>query len=300
MRIGVDLGGTKIEAIALDADGQEIARRRIPTPRGNYRPIPEAIHRLIAEIEQITGAKGSVGIGIPGTISRNSGLIKNANTTELIGNPFQEDLQALLERPVRLANDANCFTLSEATDGAAEGRQIVFGIILGTGVGGGLVIDGKVIEGPNSITGEWGHTPLPWAEEHERPGPNCYCGKNGCLETFLCGSGLSKSHEKTTNESLSPEEIVARAAEGEAAALDSLLIYEHRLAKALTVVINILDPDIVVVGGGLSNIERLYENVPRLWQEYAFSDGIQTQLQKAKYGDSSGVRGAAWLWPADA
>ncbi|PHQ71309.1 MAG: fructokinase [Sneathiella sp.] len=297
MRIGVDLGGTKMEAIALSDDGEKIARRRIPTPRGAYFPIAEAIRDLVLDIEREAGATGSVGVGIPGAVSRNSGLIKNANTTELIGQPLREDLQDLLKRPIRLANDANCFVLSEATDGAAQGSNLVFGIILGTGVGGGIVIDGKVVEGPNAITGEWGHTPLPWATETEHPGLDCYCGKKGCIETLLSGSGLSQSHATAGNASLTPKEIVALADVGDASALKTLCVYEHRLAKALTGVINILDPDIIVVGGGLSNITRLYQNIPTLWQEYAFSDSIETQFVKARHGDSSGVRGAAWLWP---
>jgi fructokinase len=297
MRIGVDLGGTKTEAIALDSDGIELARLRIQTPRGKYFPIVEAIHKLVLDIEKDLGQTGTVGIGIPGAVSRHSGLIKNANTTELIGQPLRQDLEKLLKRPIQLANDANCFTLSEATDGAGEGSSVVFGVILGTGVGGGLAVNGSIVEGPNAITGEWGHNPLPWANNNELPGATCYCGKKGCIETFLSGRGLSQSHDAVGGNGPSAEAIVTMADAGDVAALKTLATFERRLAKALTGVINILDPDVIVVGGGLSNISRIYENVPRLWQEYAFSDHIATRLTKAIHGDSSGVRGAAWLWP---
>ncbi len=297
MRIGVDLGGTKTEAIVLSENGEELLRKRVPTPRGSYKPIVDNILTLIKDIEAEIGETGTVGIGIPGAVSRKTGFIKNANTTELIGQPLQEDLAGALNRPVRLANDANCFALSEATDGAGKGASVVFGVILGTGVGGGIVVNGEVLEGVNSICGEWGHTPLPWPNNNERPGMDCYCGKQGCNETFLSGSGLSRSHDPISASGPKAEEIVKNAENGDAAAERTLTTYERRLAKALTVVINILDPDVIVVGGGLSNISRLYENVPPLLQEYAFSDALSTRMVKATHGDSSGVRGAAWLWP---
>ncbi|GLQ07676.1 ROK family protein [Sneathiella chinensis] len=298
MRIGVDLGGTKTEVIALGQDGDALFRTRNSTPRGCYADIVDNIAALVQLTEQETGQTGTVGVGIPGTLSPRTGLVKNANTTELIGHPFETDLSERLARPVRLANDANCFALSEATDGAGAGRESVFGIILGTGVGGGIVVHGRVLTGRNAIAGEWGHSPLPWANQNERPGPDCYCGKKGCIETFLSGPGLSASHDAVGSGGPTPAEIVRLAEqEQDAAAERTLASYERRLAKALAHVINILDPEIIVCGGGLSNLDRIYENVPRLWQEYAFSDGIDTPFVKARHGDSSGVRGAAWLWP---
>ncbi len=298
MRYGIDLGGTKTEIIALSETGRKVFEKRTKTPRGSYDDILQNIKHMVAEADDDTGSEGTIGIGIPGTISAKTGLVKNANTTELIGNPLEKDLQRLIGRPVKTANDANCFALSEATDGAAKGIANVFGIILGTGVGGGIVIDGKVLEGSNGIAGEWGHTPLPWANQNERPGPSCYCGKKGCIETFVSGSGLSRSHNSVGANGPTAEEIVSLATAGDAAAERTLASFERRLAKALAAVINVLDPDIIVCGGGLSNISRIYENVPVLWQEYAFSDGIETRLVPAKYGDSSGIRGAAWLWPS--
>ncbi len=297
MRLGIDMGGTKTEVIALSAQGEELFRERKPTPRGSYDDILDNICDLIRLAEQATHEKGSVGIGIPGAISPKTDLVKNANTTELIGHPMRTDLEKRLSRPVRIANDANCFALSEATDGAGAGKQVVFGVILGTGVGGGIVVNGHVLTGANAIAGEWGHTPLPWANQNERPGPNCYCGRKGCLETFLSGPGMSQSHDPISGSGPTAKEIVALAEQGDAAALRTLATFERRLAKAFANIINILDPDIIVCGGGVSNLERLYENVPILWQEYSFSDSIDTPLAKAKYGDSSGVRGAAWLWP---
>ncbi len=297
MRLGIDLGGTKTEIIALSEEGQELFRTRKPTPRGAYQDILGNIQALITDAEQATGMQGTVGIGIPGTISPATNLVKNANTTELIGHPMQSDLEALLDRPVRIANDANCFALSEATDGAGAGKSVVFGVILGTGVGGGIIVDGNVLTGANSIAGEWGHSPLPWANQNERPGPDCYCGRKGCLETFVSGPGLSRSHDPVGGNGPTADQIAQLAEEGDAAALRTLATFERRLAKAFANIINILDPDIIVCGGGVSNISRLYDNVPALWQEYSFSDSIITPLVKAKYGDSSGVRGAAWLWP---
>ncbi len=297
MRLGIDLGGTKTEIIALSDRGEELFRERKPTPRGNYGDILDTIRDLVRLAEQATDEKGSVGIGIPGTISPKTDLVKNANTTELIGHPMRTDLELRLGRPVRIANDANCFALSEATDGAGAGKPVVFGVILGTGVGGGIVVNGHVLTGANAIAGEWGHTPLPWANQNEQPGPDCYCGRKGCVETFLSGPGMSKSHDPISGSGPTAKEIVALAEEGDAAALRTLATFERRLAKAFANIINILDPDIIVCGGGVSNLERLYKNVPVLWQEYSFSDSIDTPLVKAKYGDSSGVRGAAWLWP---
>ena len=294
MRTGVDLGGTKIEAIVLGADGEERARRRGPTPRDDYADLVRAVRDLVQAAEREAGAeRATLGVGIPGVISPATGLVKNANTTCLIGRPLDRDLEAALGRPVRLANDANCFALSEATDGAGAGAPLVFGVILGTGVGGGLVAHGRSIEGANAIAGEWGHNPLPWPDDDERPGPPCYCGRRGCIETFLSGPALAAAHGGA-----SAPEIAGRAAAGDAKAEASMQRYERRLAKALATTLNLFDPDVVVVGGGLSNLTRLYRNVPPLWAEYVFSDEVATRLVQARHGDSSGVRGAAWLWPA--
>ena len=297
MRIGIDLGGTKIEAICLAADGQEIARQRMASPQGDYQATIQAIVDLVGQIEQSEHPEASIGMGIPGTISPASGLVKNANSTWLIGKPLHEDLSAALGRPVKLANDANCFALSESVDGAGKDASIVFGVILGTGVGGGVVIKGDIISGPNSIAGEWGHNPLPWMAEDERPGAACYCGKTGCIETFLNGAGLSNDYG---SKSKTAEEIAALADQGDDAATLAISLYAERLARALASVINVIDPDIIILGGGLSNIEKLYELVPSLWQKWAFSDELSTRLVKNQHGDSSGVRGAAWLWPKEA
>ena len=295
MRIGVDVGGTKIEAIALLDDGREIGRRRVPTPRGDYEATLDAIADLVSGLEGTSGARGSVGVGIPGAISPATGLVKNANSTWLIGRPLAADLPRKLDRPIRFENDANCFALSEATDGAAAGAGGVFGVILGTGVGGGFVIDGRVIVGANAIAGEWGHNPLPAPTDEERPGPACYCGRRGCIETFLSGPGLTADYDGAT----AADAIVRRASAGDAAAEMAMRRYEERLARALASVINVLDPDAIVLGGGLSNVERLYASVPALWTAHVFSDRVATKLVCAKHGDSSGVRGAAWLWGAD-
>ncbi len=295
MRIGIDLGGTKIEAIALDADGRERFRHRVPTPRGDYGATIEAVRSLVAAAELVVG-DSTVGIGMPGVVSPATGLVKNANSTWLNGRPLSEDLAERLGRPVRLANDANCFALSEATDGAAAGLPVVFGVILGTGVGGGLVVDGRVVTGANAIAGEWGHNPLPWPEAGEWPGPSCYCGRTGCIETFLSGPGLARDHEGRTGRRLDAAGIVTGAVSGDADAGESVSRYERRLARGLASVINVFDPDAIVLGGGVSNIARLYDRVPRLWTEFVFSDAIVTRLVKAVHGDSSGVRGAAWLW----
>jgi fructokinase len=295
VRIGIDLGGTKIEAIALGDDGRELARRRVATPRHDYDATLDAIVALVGGIEQETGRQGSVGVGMPGALSPATGLVKNANSTWLIGHAIDQDLARALRRPVRCANDANCFALSEATDGAAAGARVVFG----TGTGGGVVVDGRVLTGPNAIAGEWGHNPLPWPRDDERPGPACYCGKSGCIETFLSGPGLSRDYRDATHLELGAPEIASRAGLGEDAAARALARYEDRMARALAVVLNLLDPDVVVLGGGISRLTRLYESVPRLWQAWAFSDRIATPLRPPLHGDSSGVRGAAWLWGED-
>jgi fructokinase len=299
MRIGIDLGGTKIEGAVLDPAGSIVARRRVPTPRGDYDASIATIVTLVAELEQEAGERCTVGVGMPGTISRATGLVKNANSTWLNGRTFDRDLSSALRRDVRFSNDANCFALSEAEDGAAAGAQVVFGVIIGTGTGGGIVVDRRVIEGRNGVAGEWGHNALPWPEPSELPGPACYCGRSGCIETFLSGPGLAADYHRANGEHVPGEEVVARAARREAAALESLERYEHRMARALASIINVLDPDVIVLGGGLSNIDRLYENVPRLWGRWVFSDRVGTPLVKAKHGDSSGVRGAAWLGGSD-
>jgi fructokinase len=296
MRIGVDLGGTKIEGIGLEEDGRVLARRRVATPREDYAATVEAIASLVEAIETEAGARGTVGVGMPGSLSPATGLVKNANSTWLIGRPLDRDLSGRLARPVRFANDANCFALSEAVDGAAKGARVVFGVIVGTGTGGGVVVDRKVLTGPNAIAGEWGHNPLPWPREGERPGPDCYCGKTGCVETFLSGPGLARDYRAATGDPVDAPEVVARAARGEAAAEAALARYEDRMARALAVVLNVLDPDVVVLGGGVSQVARLYEAVPSLWQQWAFSDRVDTRLCPPAHGDASGVRGAAWLW----
>jgi len=296
MRIGIDLGGTKIEGVAIAADGRERLRRRTQTPRDDYDGTLTAVAHLVRDIEREAGAQATVGIGIPGAVSPATGVIKNANSTWLIGRPLADDLARMLGRPIRLANDANCFALSEATDGAAAGADMVFGVILGTGTGAGIVVHGKVLTGVNAIAGEWGHNPLPAPKDDERPGPKCYCGRYGCVETFLSGPGLARDYSPTDTHTA--EQIAALAAQGEPRARAALERYEERLARALATVVNILDPDVIVLGGGVSNIGRLYESVPRLWTPHVFSDRVATRLVRAQHGDSSGVRGAAWLWKA--
>jgi fructokinase len=296
MRIGIDLGGTKIEGVAIADDGGERLRRRMATPRGDYAGTLAAVAALVHDLERELGTRGTVGVGIPGTISPATGLVKNSNSTWLIGQPLGEDLPRLLNRPVRFANDANCFALSEATDGAGAGADVVFGVIIGTGTGGGVVVNRRVIVGANAIAGEWGHNPLPAPSGDESPGPPCYCGRRGCIETFLSGPGLALDYAASGGAMLSAQEIVARAVAGDALAEQSLARYESRMARALASVINVLDPDVIVLGGGLSNIDRLYERVPVLWAPHVFSDRIATRLARAAHGDSSGVRGAAWLW----
>jgi fructokinase len=295
IRIGIDLGGTKIEGIALDG-GRELARVRVDTPRDSYAATVGAVVELVRDLEARADQHGSVGIGIPGTLSPATGLVKNANSVWLIGRPLRTDLEAALARPVRLANDANCFAVSEAADGAAAGAEVVFGVILGTGVGGGVVVRGRGVVGANAVAGEWGHNPLPWPRDDERPGPSCYCGRAGCVETFLSGPGLEADHARHVGQRRPPVEIARRAAGGDAEAGAALDRYEDRLARGLASIINVLDPDVIVLGGGLSNIDRLYDNVPRRWGPYVFSDTVTTRLVKARHGDSSGVRGAAWLW----
>ncbi len=297
LRIGVDVGGTKIEAIALSSSGEERGRVRVSTPRHDYDGTVRAISDVVAELEQGVEVRGTVGVGIPGIVSPATGLVKNANSTWLIGKPFDKDLAAALARPVRVANDANCFALSEAVDGAGRDAEVVFGVIVGTGAGGGIVVDGKVLTGSNAVAGEWGHNTLPWPDAEETPGPPCYCGKRGCIEVFLSGPGLARDHTVSGGPASTAEEIASRARTGDEMAEAALARYERRMAKSLASVINVLDPGVIVLGGGCSNIERLYESVPRLWKGYAFSDEITTELRRNVHGDSSGVRGAAWLWP---
>jgi len=297
IRIGVDFGGTKLEVVALAADGRELFRKRAPTPAGDYEGQIAAVVELVAELERTVGATGSIGVGIPGAISPANGLIKNANSTWLNGRPLDRDLARALGRPVRLRNDANCLAVSEATDGAAAGADIVFAAILGTGVGAGVVVHGRPLSGRNAIAGEWGHNQLPWMRDDERPGPACYCGLHGCIETILSGPGLARDHKAATGRDLTAQQVAALAAQGDAEAEQTLRRYEDRLARGLAHVINLLDPDVIVLGGGLSNLDRLYANVPAIWDQWVFSDRVDTKLRKAKHGDSSGVRGAAWMWP---
>ena len=302
LRVGIDVGGTKIEGIALDGS-REVARLRVDTPRGSYPDTLTAIADLVRALEQRGGGTATVGVGIPGTQSSATGVVKNANSVWLIGRPLREDLVTLLGREVRLANDANCFAVSEAADGAAVGAEVVFGVIVGTGTGAGIVVRGQVLTGANGIAGEWGHNPLPWPDDDERAGPACYCGRFGCIETFLSGPGLVADLERRPSQNpqrgLTPVEIVAAAARGDADAEAALQRYERRMARALAHVVNVLDPDVIVLGGGMSNLDRLYETVPALWAPFVFSDTIATRLVRAAHGDSSGVRGAAWLWPID-
>jgi len=296
MRIGVDLGGTKIEVIALDDVGAILFRQRVATPKGGYSGTLQAIANLVHAAEQLLHQVGTVGVACPGAISRSTGLLKNSNSTVLIGRPLDQDLSRMLGRPIRLENDANCFALSEAIDGAAAGGKVVFGVILGTGVGGGVAVEGRPLVGRNGITGEWGHSPLPWNRDDERPGAPCYCGKDGCIETFLCGDGLAREYFSRCGRSLTARNIALAAAGGDACANECLTVYKDRLARSLASVVNLLDPDVIVLGGGLSNISSLYDGLTGQVGRYAFSDGIDTPIVPAMHGDSSGVRGAAWLW----
>lgn len=296
IKIGIDLGGTKIEGIALSEAGEELFRERVPTPADDYLAIMRCISELVLDIEQTLNQRGSVGVGTPGAVSPASGLLKNSNTVCMNGKPVYEDLKRLLGREIRIANDANCFALSEAIDGAGAGAEVVFGVIVGTGTGAGVVVRSHSLQGPNAIAGEWGHNPLPWPQDQERPGPLCYCGKSGCIETWLSGPGLSRDYLEKSGEALDTKQIVERATAGDEKAESCLQYYEDRMARGLAHVINILDPDVIVLGGGMGNIKRLYSNVPRRWEEYVFSDRVDTKLVPPKFGDSSGVRGAAWLW----
>lgn len=296
MRIGVDLGGTKIEAVAIAANGRMLLRRRVATPRDDYDATLSTIASLVAELETQLGQRASLGIGTPGALSPFSGRLRNANSIWLNDRALGDDLEKALRRPVRIANDADCFTLSEAVDGAAAGARTVFGVIIGTGTGGGIVIDGHLLQGPNAIAGEWGHNPLPWPGEDELPGPNCYCGKRGCIETFCSGPGLTADLLRAGGPRLDGPAILSAAEHGDRNAEDALARHEDRLARALASVVNLLDPEVIVLGGGLSNLRRLYRNLPTLVARHIFSDGFATRIVPPKFGDSSGVRGAARLW----
>lgn len=299
MRIGVDLGGTKTEALALDSAGRELRRVRVPTPQQDYDATVATIVELVQELERDTSMQGTVGVGIPGTIVAATGLVKNANSTWLNGRPLQSDLSASLKREVRCANDANCFAISEATDGAAVGAEVVFGVILGTGCGGGLVVGGSLLSGPNGLAGEWGHTPLPWMTADEWPGPDCYCGRRGCLEKWISGTGFERDYERATGRSLRGTAIVAAANAGDSDAQAALERLEDRIARGLSTVVNIVDPDVIVLGGGLSRIDDLYSGgISNRLRDYGFGGGVETPIRRNLHGDSSGVRGAAWLWPA--
>ena len=300
LRFGIDLGGTKIEGVALHRDGRIVARRRTPTPQGDYDTTVRALIDVVGYLEQETGLRGTVGLGMPGIISPATRLVKNANSRCLNGRPLDRDLVTALGREIRIENDANCFALSEASDGAAAGKNGVFGVIVGTGTGGGVVVKGHIVRGRNAIGGEWGHNSLPWPNVNELPGDPCYCGRSGCIETFLSGPGLARDYERASGHKTDAVTVVARAEAGEAEAVACLDRYVDRMARSLASVINILDPDAIVLGGGLSSIARLYTDVPRKWTAYVLSDRVDTELLPPKYGDSSGVRGAAWLWPLEA
>jgi len=296
MRIGIDLGGTKIEGVALSETGDELFRHRISTPQSDYRATLQSIAGLVDKIESAVNETGSIGICTPGALSPATGLMRNSNSVCMNGKAVLDDLQDLLQREIRIANDANCFALSEAVDGAGKDATVVFGVIIGTGTGAGIVIDKKVLLGANAIAGEWGHNPLPWPQDVELPGAECYCGKLGCIETWLSGPGMVRDHELHNNEFLDAETIDSKARFGNEEADETLQRYEDRMARSLAHVINIVDPDVIVLGGGMGNIKRLYKNVPKLWGDYVFSDVVNTKLLAPLHGDSSGVRGAAWLW----
>ncbi len=299
LRFGVDLGGTKIELLALSSDGQEVFRERVATPQGDYEGTLSAIVGLVHRAEGKLGSKGTLGIGAPGAVSRRTGRLKNSNSLCLNDRPLREDLEARLSRPVRLANDADCFALSEASDGAGQGHPVVFGVILGTGVGGGIVVHGRLLQGPNAIAGEWGHNPLPWPSGEECEGPACYCGRRGCIETYLSGPGLAADDLRVAGKGRTGPQIVAASEQGDPTAEASMARYEERLGRALAHVINLIDPDVIVLGGGVGQCDRLYRNVPKYWGDFVFSDAVETQLKPPVHGDSSGVRGAAWLWPLE-
>ncbi len=296
MRIGIDLGGTKIEGIALSETGDELLRHRIATPQGDYPATLQAIADLVKQIEKAVGEEGSIGLCTPGALSPATGLMRNSNSVCMNGKPVLTDLQSLLKRDIRIANDANCFALSEATDGAAKDARVIFGVIIGTGTGAGIVIDKTVLVGPNAIAGEWGHNPLPWPQADELPGAECYCGKFGCIETWVSWPGIARDHAAHYTEQLDAKTLDRLAADGNENAINTFIRYERRLAKSLAHVINILDPDVIVLGGGMGNSKRLYKNVPAIWGDYVFSDVVNTRLLAPLHGDSSGVRGAAWLW----
>jgi fructokinase len=296
MRIGIDLGGTKTELLALGNDGEELHRHRVDTPQGDYQAILECIYNLVTATESQCNLKGSLGICTPGSVSPTTGLLRNSNSTCLNNKPFKRDLEEILNREIRIANDANCFALSEATDGAAKDADIVFGVIIGTGCGAGIIIHKQLIAGSNAITGEWGHNPLPYPSEKELASTQCWCGKQGCIENFLSGGGFANDYFLATRLNKTSEQIIIAATAGEASAIATLSRYQLRMAKSLSYVINILDPDVIVLGGGMSNIKSLYSTVPNLWQQYVFSDTVNTKLVAPVHGDSSGVRGAAWLW----
>ncbi|MBW4037385.1 MAG: ROK family protein [Acidobacteria bacterium] len=298
MRIGVDVGGTKIEAIALDPEGAELQRLRVGTPQGDYAGTVAAIASLVNELERMTEQRGTVGVGIPGTIVASTGLVKNANSTWLNGQPLASDLSRAMGREVRCANDANCFAISEATDGAAQGYRVVFGVILGTGCGGGVAIDRSVHAGPNGLGGEWGHTGLPWMTDAESPGMLCYCGRHGCMETWISGTGFERDFERVTGRSLRGVKIAEAAKAGDEQAIRAVERLIDRAARGLSTVVNVLDPDAIVIGGGLSNLGQLYEgSLSERLRDYGFGGGVQTPILRNRHGDSSGVRGAAWLWP---
>jgi len=298
MRIGIDLGGTKIEGIALEDDGQIPIRERVPTPAHDYDEIVKSIAGLVNSIEQQYGDSATVGIGIPGSTSAQTGLIRNANTVCLIGNDLQGDLESLLKRPIRLANDADCFALSEASDGAGKNSDSVFGVIIGTGCGSGIVINKQLLQGANRIAGEWGHNPLPWPRDDERPGQQCYCGQYGCLETWLSGTGFARTYHEAGGVKISAKEVMQRVSQGEELAIDMFERYIDRMARSLAVIINIIDPATIVLGGGMSHVSQLYTEVPKHWDKYIFSpEPAATELKPPVHGDSGGVRGAAWLWP---
>lgn len=300
MRIGIDLGGTKIEGVLLDDTGNELLRLRVATPRHDYAATLAAVASLVSTLEHDAKVQATVGVGIPGAVSPATGMVKNANATWLIGRPLDKDLARALDRPIRVANDANCFAVAEALDGAGAGANVVFGVILGTGVGGGIVVGRRILGGANAIAGEWGHNPLPWADDDDRPAAPCYCGGSGCIETYLSGSGLAATFRAAGGADLAAAEIAARADAGDALALGALERYADRLARALASVINVLDPDVIVLGGGLSNIARLYPRVRERWSRWVFSDRVTTRLCRNRHGDPAGVRGAAWLWDAAA
>jgi fructokinase len=297
MRIGIDLGGTKIEALAIDNQGVELARRRIDSPQNDYMATIDAMAGLVHRLEREIGRIGTVGAGIPGSVSGKTGLVKNANSTWLNGQPLHRDLSVALDREVRVANDANCLAVSEATDGAAAGKRVVFGVILGTGCGGGVAFNGQVHAGPNGVAGEWGHNPLPWQQPEECPGPLCYCGKRGCMEMWVSGTGVARDYKESVGKQKTTREIMSDFEAGDAAAIAVVQRFEDRLARGLAQVINILDPDVVVFGGGLSKAQHLYQSIPKRVAAYVFGGEADTPILQAKYGDSSGVRGAAWLWP---